>query len=135
MTLGILGDFEILTMFAAEIAAHRGNRIGKRTGQQMKKGLLFNGVDVFADQSTVVEAVENPSSIFPNLADSPVAVVDQAIMTAKVTANMPRGVSGLRVKERFMHDSPFRAMAFVCRISAVIKGFYCINSQTHMAGQ
>ena len=76
----------------------------------MKDGFFFDGVDIFTDQTTVVEAVENPSPIFPDLADSSVAFADQAIVAAEQAADMARGVSGLGVKERFVHGHPPKAI-------------------------
>jgi hypothetical protein len=112
MEVGILGDLVVLAVFAVEIAAHCGNGIGKGTGQQMKDGLFFDGVDVFADQATVVEAVEDSAPILPDLADSSVAFTNQTVVAAEQAADMSRVVSGLGVKECFVHGHLPRQSAF-----------------------
>lgn len=112
MEMGILGDLEVLAVFAVEIATHRGNGIGKGAGQQMKEGFLFDGVDVLTDQAAVVEAVEDAAPIFPDLADAPAPFPDQAMVAAEQAADMSRAVSGLGVKERFVHGHLPRQSAF-----------------------
>jgi len=122
MKVGILGDLVILAVFAVEIAAHRGNGIGKGAGQQMEDGLLFDGVDIFADQATVVETVENSPSIFPDSANSPVAFTDQAMVATEQTADMTRVIGRLNVKKRFMHGHPSRRRAFIFGLGVMGKG-------------
>jgi len=110
MSMGILGDLVILAVFAVEIAAYCGNGIRKGTRQQMKERFFLDGVDIFADQTTIVEAVEDPASIFPDLADSPMALTDQAIVVAEQATDRARGISCFGIKKRFVHGHPLKAI-------------------------
>jgi hypothetical protein len=104
----------------------------------MKEGFLFYGVDVFADQAAVVEAVEGAAPIFPDLADTPAALPDQAMVAAEQAADMSRAVSGLEVKERFVHGHLPRQSAFALYGYEQIyhgKWFIGVNLQTERGGQ
>ena len=120
MEMGILGDLVVLAMFAAEIAAHCGNGIGKGAGQQVKDGFFFDGVDVFADQAAVVEAVKDPALIFPDLADPAASFANQAMVMAEQAADMSGVIDGLFVKERFVHGHPPRRWACYVRYIYII---------------
>jgi hypothetical protein len=48
-----LCDICILTKTALEIAANRGNGIGKGTGEDMIEWLLFNGIHMLGNQLSI----------------------------------------------------------------------------------
>ena len=80
MQPGILRDIIILTVGAAEVAANRGNGIGKGPRQHMEEWFLFDGIDILADQSAIHEAVKNPVPIFPYLAYAPLPFINMTIV-------------------------------------------------------
>lgn len=83
--MGILRDLVILAMLAVEITAHRGNGVGGGAGQEMKKGLFFNGIIIAGNQLAVYQAVELAILVFPDPADPSFTRLDLAMMVAKGT--------------------------------------------------
>jgi hypothetical protein len=53
----------------------------------MEKRLFFNGIHMTSDHFSVVEAEESSPSVFSDMANTPGAVLDDAPMIAKKTAN------------------------------------------------
>ena len=84
-----LGDLVVLAEGAAEVAAHRGNRVGFGAGIEVIDGLLLDGVDACGDDGPVDEGVERPFPVFPNAAHAPLSRCDLAAMAAEGTPHMP----------------------------------------------
>ena len=69
----------------------------------MKDGLLFNGVDAFADQPTVDQAVKDAASIFANLAEAAATIFDVTAMGTEDTADSFLVVQALLVELCLVH--------------------------------
>jgi hypothetical protein len=92
-------------MEAHEVAAHGGDGKGAGAGQEVKQGLLLDGVDVLGHQAAVGKCIQNAPLIFPHVAEAPLARIDLAFMGAQVALNLL--VPGLFIKSGFLHISSF----------------------------
>jgi hypothetical protein len=80
---GHLGDIRVLAEEAPEITSYGCNGIGAGPGKKVEQGFLFNGISVSGDNPVVDEADKPPSTVFPDPADTLLAVFDQATMIAE----------------------------------------------------
>jgi hypothetical protein len=77
-----LGNIGVLTMQAAKIAAHGGNRVGETARQNVKQRFFLDRIDMFGDEIAVDQGVECSSPVLPYPADPPFAIGDQTVMAA-----------------------------------------------------
>ena len=60
-----------------------GDGIGAGARQEVKQGLFLNGVDVFGNDSGVIEAVEGAVLVLPDVTEPPFARIDLALVGAQ----------------------------------------------------
>jgi hypothetical protein len=79
----------ILTLETSEIASHGGDGKRARPGKDVKERLLFDGVHIQRDRTTVDKGVKFAFPVLPHPADSPFGRGDGASMVAKVALHLP----------------------------------------------
>jgi hypothetical protein len=105
-----LGDVGVLAEAAAEVASYRSNGIRKRARQKMIKRFFFNGVDVTRDEPTVNQGVQHPIPVFADVANPPLAIDDEAAMTAKMASHLV--IFELFVQQRLHRNDSFDDWVF-----------------------
>jgi len=69
-------------MLTAEVTSYSCNGERQTTRKEMEKGFLFDGVHVSGNKLFVDQTVEDSSSIFSYLADTPFTIGYDAVMIA-----------------------------------------------------
>jgi hypothetical protein len=86
-----LGNIVILAKIAAEITPRCGDGKGTGTGMDVEKGLFLYGIDVFRNDSTVNEGMEDTLPVFTDAAQTPFPLIDDTLMAAETAMYPPVG--------------------------------------------
>jgi hypothetical protein len=84
-----LRDLMILTLEASEIATHSGHGERGRPRKEMKERLLFDGVHIQRDRTSIDEGVKLSLLILPHSTEAPFRERDRTSMVAEITLHLP----------------------------------------------
>jgi hypothetical protein len=78
----------VLAVQAAEVAPRGGNGKGLAPRQEVEERFFFNGVHIGGDKSFIDQGVEDPFFVLAHAADPPLAIGDEAAVTAQKAADL-----------------------------------------------
>jgi hypothetical protein len=83
-----LGDLPVLAKTAAQVAAHRGNGIGKRSGMKMEQRLFFDGINFPGNHFVINQGIQLSLMIVTDATGASCPVWYVAVMGAQRTPDL-----------------------------------------------